>query len=268
MRSIITGGTVAIGVVAALIGVAVGIALVVSSERDQDEALLTAMGGGSGSATESAGAPSAADVTVASEAAAATPSREPSAAPSEAATADAGADAAVAALVPLCADTTARRDDAVRAASVALDNWKTHYGAQLAFDRGEISSEEAARRWAASKEPAQRNLDALADATEAIGSDAPCADLADNGPVTGASAQDVEACLARAELATGALDAAQEPLQGWRDHLQTMASKERYSTDEYLRMWDRMVSAAPGEMRGFDRAVADWRDAPACEPAA
>lgn len=274
MCSTITGRTVVIGAVAVLIGVAAGVLIVMTTRSARrDQAVLTAMGGGSETATapSNAGAPSAGVTPPGSE-----PAGEGGSAPTDAGTteasdapsADAGADATVAALVPLCADVTARRDEAVRAAQAALDNWKTHYGAQLAFERGEISSDEAARRWTASKEPAQRNLDALAAATEAIGSGTPCARLADDGAVTGATADGIEACVARSDLATRALDAAQEPLQGWRDHLHLMAAKDRYSTDEYLRMWDRMVADAPGEMRGFDRAVADWRDASACEPAA
>jgi hypothetical protein len=244
---------------------------VLTGRAGDDEALLASMGGGSEPPTESASATAGADAGVASDAPTSTPDPDaggatslPSAASTEGSEAPEGDTTA---LLAACADTTGRRDQAVRAAQVALGNWTTHYGAQLAYDRGEISSDEAKRRWAASKEPAQRNLDALAAATDAIGSDDPCAQLDGADAVTGAAAEAVRACVARADLASGALDAAQQPLQGWRDHLQMMASKERYGTDEYLRMWDRTVSAAPDAMRGFDSAAADWREAPACEPA-
>jgi hypothetical protein len=268
--SSITGRTIAIGVVAALIGVAIGIAVVTTSGSDaRDDAVLTAMDSSAERATPPLGSMAPSDGAAdAADAAAAEVSEAAVTGASEAPGRDAGAEARTTALVPSCVDATARRDDAIEAAATALGNWKAHYGAQLAFDQGEISSDEAKRRWAASKEPAERNLTALADAVEAISADEPCRQLVDDGAVSGATVDEIEACVTRSDRANGALEAAEEPLQGWRDHLQLMAAKDEYSTDEYLRIWDRMVGAAPGEMQPFDRALAQWRDTPACEPSA
>lgn len=271
MRSgTITGRTVAIGVVAALLGVAIGVGVVTTSRSEAgDAAVLTAMDDPAGSTPAPMGsmAPSD-DAAAAADAAAAGVSEAAAAGDAQPPDTGAGAEARVAALVPRCAGATARRDAAVEAAGTALGNWKTHYGAQLAFDRGVITADEAKRRWAASKEPAERNLTALADAVDAIGADDPCRQLVDDAAVSGSTIGEVEACATRTDRATEALDAAQAPLRGWRDHLQLMAAKDEYGTDGYLRIWDRMVAEAPGEMRPFDRALSDWRDAPACEPSA
>lgn len=178
--------------------------------------------------------------------------------------ANAAADQAATSGLAACADAVARADAAVAAARTALGNWKTHYGAQLALDRGAIDGDEAKRRWAVSKAPATDNLGALAAARDTMPAGAPCRGLADAQPQP-AQRRLARSCAARMTAAPDVLSAADPSLHGWRDHLEMMATKDEYTIERYLRIWPRAVDAAPAPMRAFAQAADSYADLAPCD---
>jgi hypothetical protein len=162
-----------------------------------------------------------------------------------------------------CRNTVALGDEAVQAAATSLANWRAHYGAQLAFDRGEIDGEEAKRRWAESKAPAVDDLAAYNDATTAFTEHGGCDDL--DADTVGADVQaEASACQKRAREIADVLAAAERSTQDWRGHLDMMARKDEYPIEEYLKIWTETVARAPGPMRDFLDAVDGLSDAPPC----
>lgn len=163
-----------------------------------------------------------------------------------------------------CLLAAAQGDAAVKAATTALGNWKTHYGAQIAFDEGAIDGDEAKRRWTKSKEPAETNVAAFVAARRAMPDDDPCAATA-AGDLTDGQQRRARQCAARIAAAGDVTAAARPTMQDWRGHLKMMATREQYPIDEYLEIWRQTVADAPGPMRSFDAAVDDYRDVDGCD---
>jgi hypothetical protein len=163
-----------------------------------------------------------------------------------------------------CRNALALGDEAVQAATTSLANWRAHYGAQLAFDRGEIDSEEAKRRWAESKAPAADDLAAYDDARTAFTADDGCAEL-DADALDADVRAEVSACQARAREIADVLVAAERSTEDWRGHLDMMARKDEFPIDEYLQIWTDTVARAPGPMRAFLDAVDGLADVPPCD---
>ena len=153
---------------------------------------------------------------------------------------------------------------AVQAARASLANWETHYGAQIAFDRGEIDSQEATRRWAESKAPATENLAAYEDAKAAFTSDDGCTQL-DTAALTADERAEADACRAQMEQATTTLNAAERSTQGWRDHLGMMRRRDEFPVEKYLQIWYDTVAAAPGPMQAFKDAANTFARADDCD---
>lgn len=231
---------VALGVVAALIGVAAGFGLVVWFS-----------GGQSDGPVQSAASMADVQLSDAPDVAPSPPAPSPDTASEPSTDAGQSADARSAeGELAACLEAGARADAAVGAARTALGNWNTHFGAQIAFDRGQIDSAEAKRRWAESKEPAERNLQALATARRAVPDGDPCEGIDVDSLDT-----DERGCVARANGVADVLAAAGPALDGWSDHLNMMATRDEYPVDEYLAIWRRTVAAAPADMREFQRSA-------------
>lgn len=239
---------VAIGTAAAAAGLVVGLGLVLLSSDDR----------GAADDPASMAEVSAADMdegrsTPAASDSASAPTELPNDAP----------DTTAGSPLDACVRAVAHDDAAVEAARTSLGNWKAHYGAQIAFDRGEIDGDEAKRRWAVSKEFAQRDIDAFVTAREAMPDDDPCT----NVPVDqlGSGAQRLaRRCAARASAALAAVAATEPTLKDWRTHLRMMDTKDDYPIEEYLEIWRQTVADAPGPMRDFEAAVAALDDTADC----
>lgn len=163
-----------------------------------------------------------------------------------------------------CGTYVALGEAAVEAASDSLANWRAHYGAQIAFDRGEIDGEEAKRRWAESKAPAAGDLAAYEDARSVFTAHGGCDDL--DGDTLDADMQDeASACQARASEMADVLVAAERSTEGWRGHLDMMARKDEFPIEEYLDIWTETVASAPGPMGAFLDAVDGLSQAPPCD---
>lgn len=113
-----------------------------------------------------------------------------------------------------CVAAAGLADHAVAAARTALGNWKTHYGAQLAFDAGRIDDDEAKRRWSVSKQPAERNIDTFIAAREAMTTDDPCGDLNAEQTSTGERRR-AKRCSARASTAVQVMTDTQPARDDW-----------------------------------------------------
>lgn len=249
------GGLMAAGILSALAGLAAGLGLVLwsSSDAGRDAPDIASMDEISAPDMTSADDPTDGGTTppVASEA--------PT---TEAPATDAPATDDVAGIAA-CARAAVRADAAVDAARTSLGNWKTHYGAQIAFDRGEIDGAEAKRRWTVSKEPAQRNIDAFVAADAAVSDDDPCGALQVD-EIADRERRRVRRCATRTAAASDVVAATGPALKDWRTHLRMMATKDEYTIDEYLRIWRRAVADAPGAMDDFDAAVAAYEDTADC----
>lgn len=163
-----------------------------------------------------------------------------------------------------CRRAVVRSALAVQAARVSLANWETHYGAQIAFDRGEIDSDEAERRWAESKAPATKNLAAYEDAKAAFASDDGCTQL-DTTALTADERAEAGACRAQMKQATTTINAAERSIQGWRDHLDMMRRRDAFPVQEYLQIWYDTVAAAPGPMKAFKNGANTFARADGCD---
>lgn len=241
-------------VMAALAGLAVGVGLVVftsdtAAESQPDLASMDQV------PLETAPAP----IDPATEAS------EPTGAdtPSEPATAGTPSETGQTVSLDTCMRAAGGADDAVAAAATSLKNWKTHYGAQVAFDEGKIDGDEAKRRWVVSKEPAERNIDAFRDAREAMADDDPCDEL-DLGQMADGDRQEAEGCAARMIAAKDVVTQSQPAFDDWLAHLKMMATKDEYSLDEYLEIWRKAVADAPDAMQTFEEALGAYTDAGDC----
>lgn len=167
------------------------------------------------------------------------------------------------AAVDACLAAARLADDAVAGARTALGNWKTHYGAQLAFDAGRIDGDEAKRRWSVSKEPAERNINTFIAARDAMTTDDPCGDLDAEQMSTGERRR-AQRCSARASAAVQLMTDTQPALDDWLTHLEMMATRDEYPVDEYLEIWRQAVADAPDAMRTFENAVDVYDETGAC----
>lgn len=163
-----------------------------------------------------------------------------------------------------CRTAVALGGAAVEAATVSLANWRTHYGAQIAFDRGEIDAAEAKRRWAESKEPATVDLAAYEDARGAFAGHDGCDDL-DIDALNANVQAEASACQARARELADVLVAAERSTQDWRDHLDMMRRRDEFAVDKYLVVWRDAVASAPGPMEAFLDAVDGLTQATPCD---
>jgi hypothetical protein len=163
-----------------------------------------------------------------------------------------------------CRAHVALGEAAVESASDSLANWRAHYGAQIAFDRGEIDGEEAKRRWAESKAPAAGDLAAYEDARAAFTAHGGCDDL-DVDTLSADVRAEASACQARARETADVLVAAERSTEGWRGHLDVMARKGEFPIEEYLEIWTETVASAPGPMGAFLDAVDGLSQAPPCD---
>jgi hypothetical protein len=163
-----------------------------------------------------------------------------------------------------CRTHVALGEAAVEAASDSLVNWRAHYGAQIAFDRGEIDGEESKRRWAESKAPAAGDLAAYEDARSVFTAHGGCDDL-DVDTLDADMKDEASACQARASEMADVLGAAERSTEGWRGHLDMMARKDEFPIEEYLEIWTETVASAPGPMGAFLDAVDGLSQAPPCD---
>lgn len=163
-----------------------------------------------------------------------------------------------------CRTAVALGDAAVEAATVSLANWRTHYGAQIAFDRGEIDSAEAKRRWVESKAPATDDLAAYEDARAAFAAHGGCDDP-DIGTLSTDVQAEASACQARARAVADVLVAAERSTQDWRDHLDMMRRRDEFPVEEYLSIWKDAVASAPGPMDAFLDAAGRLTQATPCD---
>jgi hypothetical protein len=154
-------------------------------------------------------------------------------------------------------------DEAVARARTSLGNWQTHYGAQIAFDNGEIDGTEAKRRWVVSKEPAERNIDAFAEARDAMARDDPCADVQPD-EVSDDELQQLQSCGARTAAAMAVMADTQPAMDDWLAHLKMMATRDQYAIDQYLEIWRQAVADAPAAIDTFDTAVQAYEEAGDC----
>lgn len=192
-----------------------------------------------------------------------TPETPPAEAPG---TSETPPDSTTGSVLASCAQATALADAAVAAARTSLGNWETHYGAQIAFDNGEIDGAEAKRRWAESKEPAQRNIDAFRAAREALPTDDPCATV-DAEALENSERRQARRCAARGAAVADVMADAQPALDDWLAHLEMMATRDQYAIDEYLAIWTAAVADAPAAMRAFAAASGAYDDLGDCGPA-
>lgn len=162
---------------------------------------------------------------------------------------------------------------AVRAAERAVDvgsrgsqNWGAHVQAYRDVVDGEIPYREADREWKRTKKAGKSDVarfDKAFDAYEPAGK--ACQGVEEEAG--GTSADMVEACAERAEVADAAVRRADQVMDRWEDHLEQMAQRDKHRLgDAQARELFRVaVKKAPGEIKALQRAEDRLDRAPECD---
>jgi hypothetical protein len=171
--------------------------------------------------------------------------------------------------VPLreCARSVRQGEVAFDAAQAAYTNWSGHVQAQLDYDAGRVTLDEARQAWADTKETASTDI-ADFEAAHAVyrsGEDA-CAELLDTDVPAG-FAQVAARCLVRAAGVTRAVDAADGVVRDWSDHVAMMAERDQMDPAKYGQMWFEMVAVAPKNLDAFDSMSSTMGELPSCDVA-
>ncbi len=193
----------------------------------------------------------------------ATPSADASADPSADASASPSADGATAAEWSRCISELKAAENTLAAARRAADHWGAHLGAQVSFDKDEITSAQARAIWAKTKAPGREDVRLYRQAKAGYDTDrGACAAAAALEPA--GSSQQSAACLSRAESQSVAVNAADKVVDDWEGHLDEMDTEAHDKA--YLKRWAQKVKNAPKAIDAFDAATAAAASSPACTP--
>lgn len=189
------------------------------------------------------------------------PSASPSGSPANSAAgagAGAGSSAEVAAAWRRCDQEMRAATATVAAGQVAATHWSRHIGAQVRFDRGEITAEQAKAIWKASKLPGPQDLSRFTAARtgyERVRGACEAVPAAETGR---------KACAERSARARAAVAAATRVVDDWAEHQKMMAQQD-HSTTAYLARWAGMVRAAPVNLDAFQAERVRVQRAAACQ---
>lgn len=163
-----------------------------------------------------------------------------------------------------CQDEVAAGESLAEAAALSAEHWNIHTQAQVRWQDGEISLEEAREDWAATKALGPDDVERFAQESEAY--DAVyggCEELAAVS-VEADLQEQVDACVARGEALNAVAAWGEAVNSDWSAHLDFMETRPGADEVEYVEDWEEQVGAAPENYEPYLDAVADLEDAPEC----
>lgn len=163
-----------------------------------------------------------------------------------------------------CRATLAAGQRLANAAAASAKDWRTHAGAQWAYDANRISYAEAQARWAASKKNGEQDLAGFASAKTAYDKVAKgCGGT--TGAASGSSGASVsKACADRAGALAKLATAGTVVNNQWADHVALMKTSATAAGHEYHMKWMTQTEQAKKALRDYDSAVRALNAAPTC----
>jgi hypothetical protein len=179
--------------------------------------------------------------------------------------ADAAVSEALTAAAEACGTLWEADSAALAAAAATLEQWRAHVGAQVGFNAGTNTADEAKAQWAASRVGAAENSAAFEEADAAYqaqiaGGDGnePQRCAVPEGDVSGELAAQVQTCAASLAVHQSALEAARTAYAGWKTHqaeMAALAAGEMARVDE-LTSWESLWRAGQTNLAVYDERAA------------